>query len=305
VSPQLNRWVYGFFQHSFSQTKRGDGFRPTVFMTHGLAVAVFTMTAVVAAAGLFKTKIRVFRIPAGWTLAYLWLILLLSKSVAAFLYSLIAVPLILFTSPKTQSRAAILLAIVILSYPDARGADVVPIEEIRGWVASNYDEQKVSSIMTRFDNETELLERANERPSFGWGKFGRASIYSYRSGKKESVRDGDWIITWGEFGRVGFFGKYLLLLLPIFLTGRKLKYVRRKSDRQLLATLSLIVGFAAFDFLPNGNFNYLAFVLSGALMGCCEGVLRHDAWRARLRQEQATVRQNAELAPDATARSVA
>ncbi|MDR9395612.1 MAG: hypothetical protein RI571_15065, partial [Roseovarius sp.] len=28
LSPQLNIWVYGFFQHSFAQMMRGDGFRP-------------------------------------------------------------------------------------------------------------------------------------------------------------------------------------------------------------------------------------------------------------------------------------
>jgi len=281
MSPQFHRWVYGFFQHSFAQTKRGDGFRPTVFMQNGLAVAMFTAAGVLAAAGLYKIKIKVFRIPPAFTLGYLWLILLLSKSLAALFYSLMAVPLIVFTRPKTQFRIAVLLAVVVLVYPDARAAGLVPVEDIRQWVEAEYGEQKVSSLMTRFINEDTLLERSSERPFFGWGTYGRASVYSPRSGKEIAIRDGDWIITWGEFGRFGFFGKYLFLLLPIFLSARQLRRIRRPSDRRLLAALSLIIGFSVFDFLPNGNFHYLVFALSGALMGCSNGIVRHRALRAR------------------------
>ena len=39
LSPQLHLWVYGFAQHSFGQTMRFGGYRPMVFMEHGLAVA--------------------------------------------------------------------------------------------------------------------------------------------------------------------------------------------------------------------------------------------------------------------------
>ena len=100
LSPQLHRWIYGFHQHGFVQTLRGGGYRPMVFMHHGLALAMLTMSSVVAAAGLYKAGLRPFRVGSGWVLAYLWLILVLSKSVAALLYSLVAVPLVLFISPK-------------------------------------------------------------------------------------------------------------------------------------------------------------------------------------------------------------
>ncbi len=47
LSPQLHNWLYGFFPHSFGQQMRGDGFRPVVFLGHGLLVAIFTSMAVV------------------------------------------------------------------------------------------------------------------------------------------------------------------------------------------------------------------------------------------------------------------
>ena len=38
MSPQLHKLVYGFHQHIFAQTFRFEGWRPTVFLQHGLAV---------------------------------------------------------------------------------------------------------------------------------------------------------------------------------------------------------------------------------------------------------------------------
>jgi hypothetical protein len=288
LSPQLHNWVYGFFQHSFSQTIRGGGFRPTVFMEHGIAVAMFNLVAVTAAAVLYKVKSRVLRIPSGWVLPYLWLVLLLSKSAAAFLYSLVAVPLILLASPKTQLRVAILLGVIVLIYPTLRGSGLVPVDDINAWVTSKLGEDRAGSLMFRFVNEERLLEHANERYFFGWGWYGRGYTYNPDTGDAAAIRDGDWVITLGDWGRVGFFGKYLLLLMPLFIVVRQLKWIRRESDRRLLAALGLTIGFSAFDLLPNGNFNHLIFVFSGAIMSCSAGILRQQA-RSRMREKQATL----------------
>ena len=285
LSPQLHNWVYGFFPHSFAQTIRGGGFRPTVFMEHGIAVAMFTLLATLSAAGLYQNRTRVFRVPPGWALGYLWLVLFLSKSAAAFLYSLVGVPLILFTSPKTQLRVAVLLGTIVLAYPTLRGTGLVPVDDIQDWVATEYGEDREGSIMTRFVNEERLLERANERYFFGWGWYGRAYPYDPDTGYASAIRDGDWIITMGDWGRVGFFGKYLLLLVPLFMAARRLKWVRSQVDRRLLAALGLIIGFSTFDLLPNGNFNYLIFVFSGALLSCSVGIPQEEARRRGLRRQ--------------------
>ncbi|MBV5327317.1 MAG: hypothetical protein JZU65_06720, partial [Chlorobium sp.] len=41
MSPQLNNMLYGFFPHSWVQHLRYGGFRPIVFMQHGLMVALW------------------------------------------------------------------------------------------------------------------------------------------------------------------------------------------------------------------------------------------------------------------------
>lgn len=48
-SPQLHKWIYGFYQHDFSQAIRGGGYRPTVFLEHGLTVAIWMCAVTVIA----------------------------------------------------------------------------------------------------------------------------------------------------------------------------------------------------------------------------------------------------------------
>ena len=54
LSPQLNKWVYGYYSHSFAQHIRAGGFRPMVFVQHGLRVGIFMSACVLAAAVLWR-----------------------------------------------------------------------------------------------------------------------------------------------------------------------------------------------------------------------------------------------------------
>src|SRR5690606_38002774 len=54
LSPQLNVWVYGFFQHGFDQMIRYGGYRPIVFLEHGLWVAFFALMAFCSALALAR-----------------------------------------------------------------------------------------------------------------------------------------------------------------------------------------------------------------------------------------------------------
>ena len=288
MSPQMHNWVYGFHQHSFAQTRRGDGsYRPMVFMSHGLALAILSLAGVVAAAAMTKARIKLWGLRGGFILAYLWTILILMKSKAALVYSIVAVPLVLFFSPKTQLRVAVVIAIGVLLYPDLRASGLIPVDEINELVIEQFGEERSKSLMTRFLHEGDLLEHANERPLFGWGRYGRAMLYNPLTGRQISIRDGDWIITYGESGRVGFLGKYLLLLIPVFLAARALRYVPGDSNRRLLGALGVIIAFSVADLLPNGNYNYLLPVFSGALTGTSVGIVREGISRARMRKRRA------------------
>ena len=299
VSPQFHRWLYGFHQHSFAQTFRGGGYRPMVFMSHGLALAMFTLLATIAAAALHKAGLKVFNTPAKWAAVWLGLVLALSRSVAAFLYGLVAVPLVLFLSPKKQATVALVFASLLMAYPIVRSLGLVPVEEINALVLEQYGVEKVGSLTVRFENEAEMLNKAVERLWFGWGSFCRACHFDPWTGDLISIRDGAWIGALGDGGLVGFLGQFGLLVFPVFALFRRLQRVPREPDRRLLAALSLMVAVSAFDLIPNGNFNTLALLYAGALSGTLTGTLQ-EAVLARRRRKAERARQ-AQLGQEAMA----
>lgn len=59
--PQLHTLVYGFHQHQFTQSIR-LGWRPTVFLQHGLAVNAWMAASTVAAFGLWRARLPLPRL---------------------------------------------------------------------------------------------------------------------------------------------------------------------------------------------------------------------------------------------------
>ena len=102
MSPQLHTWIYGYFPTDFSQTYRDGAFRPVVFMGHGLIVAFFAMTTVVAAAALWRTRTSVVRFPPSGITIYLGAIIILCRTLGALLYGVALVPLVRWANPRLQ-----------------------------------------------------------------------------------------------------------------------------------------------------------------------------------------------------------
>ncbi|MEM9321070.1 MAG: hypothetical protein AAGA70_19010, partial [Pseudomonadota bacterium] len=170
MSPQLNRKVYGFFPHSWSQHLRGDGFRPIVFLQHGLWLSIFICYAVIAAFSLSKAGDAKDRNPAVWVLAGIWLfgVLFLTKSLGAFALAVLIVPVVVIFGRKIRLLIAAFFAIVVILYPIARGADVVPVDTVFN-IAESINPSRARSFYARVYNEDILLEKANEKPLTGWG----------------------------------------------------------------------------------------------------------------------------------------
>ena len=198
MSPQLHTWIYGYFPHSFLQQIRDGGFRPVVFLGHGLVVAFFTMTSTVAAAALWRTQTRVIRFSPGGITAYLSFILVLCKAGNALVYAFVLVPLVRWANPRLQLRVASILVIIALAYPILRVADLIPTTSILE-AARAVDTDRADSLATRFYHEHLLLDRAWQRPWFGWGRFGRGRVYD-SDGTDISLTDGYWINVLSDFG---------------------------------------------------------------------------------------------------------
>ena len=274
-SPQLHYWVYGFNPSSFLQSVRDGGFRPMVFMGHGLLAALFTMESTVAAAALWRTRTPIstpiYKFSPAGVCAYLSFILIICRSLGATLYAFALFPLLQWGTPKLQMRIATLLVSVALLYPLLSTLKLFPnqfLVETAGLISAD----RAQSLQYRFDNEALLMDHALERPMFGWGRYGRNRVYNTETGKDESITDGLWIITIGGFGLFGFLAQFGLLAGGIFRSASVLKFAESMDEKVLLSALSLIVAVNIIDLLPNSGLGRWSWLLAGALLGQAEAL---------------------------------
>ena len=272
LSPQLNTWVYGFFQHDFAQAMRDGGFRPFVFLPHGLWVAFFALMAFTAALLPLRAEPE-GRVKALAVAAYLGVVLVLCKSAGVLVYAALLTPLVLLVGLRLQLGVAALLALVVVLYPLLRGLHLIPLEAILDY-ARSFSSERAASLAFRISNEEALLTRAAERPWFGWGGYGRALIRDPVSGSIWTIPDGAWIVVLGIYGWLGYIAKFGLIALPLLrLGGVALGGVRQPLSR-CAAALALILAANMVDMLPNATEIPFTWLMVGALMGHAEALRR-------------------------------
>lgn len=270
LSPQINVWVYGFFQHAFDQMMRYGGYRPIVFLPHGLWVAFFAFSAALAAVGLFFAEQK-HRARQLFICIYLIVVTILCKSANAFVYLALFLPLLAFVSARIQVRLAAVLAAIVLCYPALRGSGFIPTSAIADFFAS-VDETRGRSLVFRLMNEDVLLEHASQRPWFGWGGWGRSLVYDHATGQLASTIDGQWIITIGMAGWVGYIGEFGLLTLPLILFALA---ARKKTVAisKYAATVALILAANLVDLVPNATLIPFTWLMAGAVLGYVEALV--------------------------------
>jgi hypothetical protein len=272
LSPQLNRWIYGYYQHDFNQTIRFGGYRPMVFMPHGLWLAFFAFMCFAASAFFLREGPAEARPRQLATMIWLGFALYMAKSFSPAAYAMAAVPLIFLVPPRWQIHVASVLAVVVMAYPLLRGAHLVPVDAIVQFVGGLSDE-RAWSLQFRLMNEEDLLARAAERPWFGWGGYARNFIHDPITGRTITVADGAWIIQIGQFGWLGYAAEFGLFCLPLWLLSRE-ALSRGAVITPQVAAVALIFGCNLVDLLPNATLVPLTWLMAGALLGHAE-TLRH------------------------------
>lgn len=266
MSPRLNAQVYGFFPHDWRQHLRAGGYRPVVFLEHGLRLGLFLAIGMIALAIVTRLGREARRSLGIAGLLWLLATLVLSKNLTAFLIVCLLLPVALATRARTQLLVAAVLAGTVLIYPMMRATGLVPVQTVTSAIASFADSDRLGSLTYRLANEDILLEKANDRALFGWGGWGRARVYD-EQGRDISTTDGTWIIQFGENGWVGYLARFGLLTFPILLLA-----FRRDDEPVSLATSGLAVVLAAnlLDLLPNSGLTPLTWLMAGALAGRLE-----------------------------------
>ena len=265
MSPQLNRMVYGFFPHSWIQHMRGDGFRPLVFLEHGLRLGIFMAVAVLAAVGYSRARNGGNR--GVVLLAGLWLFgtLVLCKSVGALILATVLAPVILFLGARTQILVAAVFAAIVLVYPMTRSSGLLPTDTVSSTLSTVVSSGRIASLNFRFRNEDVLLEHANRKPLFGWGAWGRNMVYDEK-GRNITITDGTWVIIFGKDGWFGYLATFGLLTLPVMLLA-----IRRRDDLTLASSaLSVALVANLIDLIPNSGLTPLTWLMAGAIAGRLE-----------------------------------
>ncbi len=278
-SPQLHTWVYGFFQHDFIQAMRADGFRPFVFMPHGLWVAFFAFMVLMAAIALWRSD-PVAKRP-RWSAAFVLglALIALCKTLGVFFYAAVFAPLALLLRPRMHLTLAVVLSVVVLTYPALRGLDLVPTAEIVARVAE-VSPDRAQSLDYRFGNENRVLAHTEARPLLGWGIWGRFFPHDPETGVTRVVVDGLWVITIATYGWLGYAALFGLLALPLWSLWWNTRQSRVPPPASV-TILALLLAINMVDLLPNATLIPFTWLIAGALLGHAEDLARARATALR------------------------
>lgn len=265
MSPQLHKMFYGFHAHSFAQTKRFGGFRPTVFMQHGLAVGLWMTTATLVAFWLWRSAVvrRVANIPMGWVFGVLLVTSLLVKSTGALALLLMGIGALVMVRAKPARLWLVVLLLIPVAYGVTRTTGVWQGEIVFELAAMTAGEDRADSFAGRLINEDLLIDRALQRPFLGWSGWDRSSVYDDR-GQRVTTQDGMWIIALGQTGIIGLIGLYGVFLIAPAIALKRLppRALNLKEFAPPIAMTTMLL-LAAQDFLLNAMPNPIFMLMAG------------------------------------------
>lgn len=273
MSPNLHLMVYGYWAHpsGLLQAIRYGGYRPNVFMQHGLMVGHWVMTGTLIGIWLWQAGVvkEVWGKPMKVLVWVMLFTVVWNRSTGAYGLMLLGL-LILFIAKNLQTSLPVLLVIFGLSYYLYAGVTgTFAGDQIVQWISDNINPERAQSLDFRFVNEEMLAEKARERIVFGWGGWGRNRVYDY-DWKGDlvdiSVTDSMWIIAFGTRGVFGLASVTASLLLPA--TVFCFRYPAKtwlKPRVAPAASMAVAVVLFMFDSVLNNMFNPIFPLISGGL----------------------------------------
>ncbi len=274
VSPQLHLQIYGYRQHSFAQQVRpGGGYRPMVFMQHGLAVGMWMTITALSAFLLWRTKVlkQFFNVPMIFFVIGLGVMVFITKSTGAIaLYILGLVALSGLSYFKTR-WILIGLCLVPIIYVYQNASNTLDRQWVVEQMTHVFSEQRVGSYRYRVEMEDALVRWTHQRPIFGWARqYMRPGSYGDLETDIEGggVTDSMWVIAFAGRGIVGLTADMALILLPAIILYRKIppRFWTLPSVSSAVV-LALILVLWMWDNLLNSMPNPIYYLAVGGLLG--------------------------------------
>ena len=272
MSPRLHKIIYGWHPHKFGQTKRGGGWRPVVFMEHGLMNSMWMAAGSLAGLRLLASKnlgkrLPVIPISSALAVTIVVVTFILCKSMGAFLLMIFGLTAIVMATRFRLSWLIMIILIFPSFYMVSRGTGMWDAENLLEVIRQNTSEERTGSMEFRIKNENMLSEKAREHLIFGWGGWKRSYVRN-DAGETISIPDGLWILAYGQNGLFGLTALTLTLLLPQILFLRKFPIKTwREPAVAALVPLSVLLGLFMLDNLLNNMFNPVMLLSAGGLTG--------------------------------------
>jgi len=169
---------------------------------------------------------------------------MVSRNLGAAALGLVFVPLMLFGGRKIQLWFMVAVSCLMIVLPGLQQNKLIPLNtavEIAGKISP----ERAYSLQYRIDNEQAILERASERPMFGWGTWARWRIYD-ENGRDLSTVDGLWISIFGEYGWVGYLTYFSLI--GLIMTGNLIYMIPNAAGSPLSWLMAgALIGFGQFQ----------------------------------------------------------
>lgn len=220
MSPVLHHLVYGITPFTFGQSIRYGGYRPSVFMQHGLEVGMWMMAASLIGIWFWKSGIikQIYGIEMIWLLSALLVTFVLVKSTGAYFLLLLGIMVLVVA---WQFRTAIIILLFMAGITVYLGQNTLTEAYISDQLVTSVSgivpQERIDSLEFRFNNEEMLTDKARKQMTFGWGGWGRNRVYKYNwEGKlvDVSVTDSLWIIAFGQNGLVGLVSVFTAFFFP-------------------------------------------------------------------------------------------
>ena len=271
MSPQLHRLTYGFHQHDFVQSLReGGGYRPMVYMTHGIMTSMWMVLASFLGSWLYYCKAlppKILYIPSLYLLLMLIFTSVMMRSSGALSYFFIGLAMLYLSSRFKTSILILILLICPYLYIFARVSGFWDGRNFTDYIAEKFSPARASSLQFRFDNETILIDKAHEGSFFGLGGWNRSRVFDEK-GKDISVTDGKWIIVFGVNGVYGLSVFIMMIQFPAILFLLRLKPEIWKTEAlSAPAAMTVFIALTMIDNLLNSMDNPIYMVMGGGLIG--------------------------------------
>jgi len=270
MSPRLNINLYGFFAHEWRQHSRYSGWRPIVFMQHGLMVAVWMALSATMSFWLWRSRIvdHLKGIPMAYIFIVLAITAVLCKAASGWFALAMGCGAYFFHRRFNIRSFTILLILVVPLYMSFRISGVIEGQDIGRVAVKVFDAERAGSLGMRLFQEDLFIEHAMESPVFGWGAHSRNwPVDPYTGAKLVRMVDALWIILFSKNGFLGILSWSAAMLVGPWLVFRSTKLQNNENQTSFIlpVTLSLIVVLFMIDSMVNAMIGPIYITITGAL----------------------------------------